>query len=332
MSLRHPEFLFLLIPALVLLWLAYRRGSAGAALRYPLSFRPLPWHSHNLRSRELLRLGLRAAICSLLIFAIARPQSSSSNIKRSSEGIDIMITLDVSKSMTIEDYGQMNRLDLAKKTIKQFIAGRQDDRIGFVEFSGESVTLCPPTLDYPVLLDAVDRASTEVLKDGTAIGDAVANSVNRLRDSTAKSRVIILVTDGDNNMGAIAPLTAGSLAQGYGIRVYTIALGKDGIGNMPVYEDFFGQVRKTYQQMDSSINPELLKKIASETGGQFFRASEQNDLGEIFKSIDHLERSPVERKEKIHWNEKFQFFVLFALIFLFLEFVLGKTFLRILPT
>jgi Ca-activated chloride channel family protein len=242
-----------------------------------------------------------------------------------------MLTLDVSKSMTIEDYGDRNRLLLAKDTIKSFIKGRKDDRIGLVQFSGEAVALCPPTLDYAMLLEAVDRADTDVLKDGTAIGDAIANSVNRLKESTAKSKVLILVTDGDSNMGAIAPLTAGGLAQGFGIRVYTIALGKEGIVRMPIYENFFGQVVKNYQQVTSSINPELLQKIAKETGGKFFRASEKGDLEEIFSSIDKLERSPVERKENIHWNEEYAKYLLPALLLLILEFLLGKTLLRILP-
>jgi Ca-activated chloride channel homolog len=331
MSLRYPELFLLLLGIAPMLWFAYRRGSNRSSIQFPLSHRQMPWQSQSLRSREIAKLLVRILIFGFILFALARPQSTSSIFKRSAEGIDIMLTLDVSKSMSIEDFGNSNRLDLAKKTLKKFVNGRKDDRIGFVMFSGESVTLCPPTLDYTILQQTIDRANMDTLKDGTAIGDGMANAVGRLKESTAKSKVVILITDGDNNMGSIAPLTAGSLAQGYGIKVYTIALGREGIVNMPVYEDFFGQIRKSYQQVNSTINPELLQKISKETGGKFFRATEREDLGEIFQSIDRLEKNTIQKKEKIQWSEEFQFPLLLGIALLVLEFILTKTYLRVLP-
>jgi Ca-activated chloride channel family protein len=331
MSFLYPwafALIFIVVPILVL---GFRKGMSGKSLRYPLSFRSIPWQSTRLEWRTIVRFTLRLLAGLFLITALARPQNSDSQIKRSSEGIDIVITLDVSKSMEIEDYGERNRLMLAKSTIEKFIDGRKDDRIGLVQFSGEAVTLCPPTLDYVVLQEALARANTDMLKDGTAIGDAIANSINRLKDSTAKSKIIILVTDGDSNVGSIAPLTAGSLAQGYGVKVYSIAMGTEGTVRMPVYENFFGRVVKNYQQVTSSINPELLQKISKETGGKFYRASAIGDLDEIFSAIDKLERSAIVRKESIRWHEEFARFLLPALALLVLEFLLGQTILRILP-
>ncbi len=215
MTFANPSLLFL-IPILILLLLfAHRSGAKGGSISYPFSGRSL---KKTLGSQPslLIPLILRCLVAFFLVVAFSRPQTSSTESKRSSDGIDIMIVFDVSKSMLIEDSRDRNRLDVAKDTVREFVRKRNDDRIGFLMFAGESITLCPPTLDYEVLEAAIESANTEQLKDGTAIGDALASSVNRLKDSTARSKIVILITDGDSNMGSIAPLTAGSLAKGYG--------------------------------------------------------------------------------------------------------------------
>ena len=326
----HYPYILLLFP--LLCFLVFRTKRKGKSLAFPIVNRNFRKPS-GLFWPILIPLVLRCLAFLFLLLALARPQSSSSQVRRITEGVDIMIALDVSQSMSIEDVDveEKNRLDVAKDTVKKFIQGRKDDRIGFVMFSGESVTLCPPTLDYEILLDTVNQAQMNVLKDGTAIGEALATSVNRLKDSTAKSRVIILVTDGDNNMGAIAPLTAGEIATGYGIKVYTIALGKEGEVKYPETQNFFGIQRKTYRYTQSSINPTLLMKIAEETGGKFFRADDASSLERVFKEIDKQEKNKIETKDRILWEEHFQTFLLVALLLFLLEFALSKTVYRILP-
>ena len=330
MQFKYPWLFFLLIPLFWLLWQQFKSRSQNKIF-FPFSHRRQNTLPRLTNWRIKLPYILRALAFTLAILALARPQTSSSNSRRLAQGIDIMIAFDVSRSMTIEDYRPNNRLEVAKAVVKNFIEGRSDDRIGFLMFSGESVTLCPPTLDYEVLLRSVENADVGQLKDGTAIGDALATAVARLKDSNAKSRVIILLTDGDNNAGAIAPLTAGSVAAGYGIKVYAIAFGKDGMAPMPVYEDFFGQKRKAYANVSSSINPDLLKKISEETKGKFYRAQERDSLAEVFHEIDGLERTKIETKQRIRWDEHFAIFLFPALLTLLIELFLSRFFLRVLP-
>jgi Ca-activated chloride channel family protein len=332
MMFKYP-WMLLFIPVVVgYLYLVLRSGQGKRTLAFPLAQRQFKLSSISNRS-TLVPFILRSLGFTLLFVALARPQTSSSEVRRTSEGIDIVIALDVSKSMSIEDTGQegQNRLDLAKKTVKAFISGRHDDRIGFLMFSGEAITLCPPTLDYQVLLDSVDTANMDQLRDGTAIGDAIATSANRLKESNAKSRVIILITDGDNNMGSIAPLTAGEIAAGYGLKVYSIALGTEGEVRFPVTQNIFGFQRKTYQITSSTINPSLIEKIAKETGGKFYRAQDGNSLNDVFSDINKLERNKVETKDRVLWEEHFQIFLLFALIFLLLDLISRQTIYRVLP-
>ena len=327
----NPWLLWLIPFFIALLILAHRRGLSGGHVNYPFSGRSLK-KSLGRQPSLLVPLLLRCLIVIFLVVAIARPQTSSTESKRSSDGIDIMIVFDVSKSMLIEDTRDRNRLDIAKDTVREFVRKRSDDRIGFLMFAGESITLCPPTLDYEVLESAIESANTEQLKDGTAIGDALASSVNRLKESTARSKIVILITDGDSNMGSIAPLTAGSLAKGYGIKVYSIALGREGAVDMPVIVSFFGQERKQYQKVNSTINPELLMKIASETGGKFFRAAEEGAMREVLSEIDKLERSKVEVKHRVQWEEHFKIPLLIAMLIMLLDFFLSRSRYRILPS
>lgn len=330
MSLRYPLALLLIPVAFWLLYAALGTRFARKVLHFPIAHRGLPLGTLN-RWAEYIPFGLRALGMALAIFALARPQTSTSQSLRNAEGIDIMLALDVSQSMVIEDMGGRSRIEFAKETLQKFIDGRKDDRIGFAIFSGEAISLCPPTLDYEFLHSAVSMADVNQLRDGTAIGDGLAISVNRLKDSVAKSRIVILLTDGDNNMGAIAPLTAGDIAAGYGIKVYTIAMGSEGVVNVPQYVNTpFGKQR-IVTQIVSSINPTLLMKIADVTNGKFYRAADASSLRRIFADIDKLERTHVEKKDRVLWSEHFQVFLALALLCLVADLVLRQTKFRVLP-
>jgi Ca-activated chloride channel family protein len=330
MTLRYPLVLLLIPLAVWLLYLALQVRNTTKVLHFPLAHRGLALAT-QLRMPVWLPFGLRAAAFALALLALARPQSSTSQTIRNSEGIDIMFAFDVSQSMLIEDMGGKSRIAFAKEQVHKFIDERKDDRIGFSVFSGEAITLCPPTLDYDFLHAAVNMADVNQLRDGTAIGDGLAIAVNRLKDSPAKSRIVILATDGDNNMGAIAPLTAGDIAAGYGIKVYTIAMGSEGIVNVPAYVNTpFGR-HKVMTQIVSSINPTLLMKIADVTNGKFYRATDGDALRRIFADIDKLERSKVEKKDRVLWSEHFQVFLALALIALLADLALRSTVFRVLP-
>lgn len=333
MTFRYLYALLLIFPIALLLFAALRHPASRAVLQFPIAHRRLKLAVGQLLLPIWFPFFLRLLGILFLLIALARPQTSTSHQRRISEGIDVMVALDVSQSMTIEDVGEddKNRLDLAKETVKKFIAGRKDDRIGFLVFSGEAITLCPPTLDYDYLLSSVAQADVNQLKDGTAIGDAMATSVNRLKDSPAKSRIVILITDGDNNMGSIAPLTAGEIAVGYGIKIYAIALGKEGLVSYPDYVTFFGVTKKIHRQTNSTINPTLLMKIAEETGGKFFRADDSDSMQRVFEEINKLERNKVETKDRVIWEEHFQKFLLIAFLLLLLDMLVRATIFRILP-
>lgn len=268
----------------------------------------------------------------LAIVALARPQVSNSKVNRSVEGIDIMMALDVSDSMEIEDMEPNNRMAAAKSVVKNFIKGRVNDRIGLVIFAGESYTRCPLTLDYNVLLESLAAVSPDSIKQGTAIGVALANSVARLKDSTAKSRVVILLTDGENNSGTIDPATATEIAKGYGIKVYTIGIGRDGQTRMPVYTvDAFGRKIKTYQPIHSTVNMTLLDSMAASTGGKSYRAIDTEALKQVFKEIDSLEKSKISTQQYVKFTEVFSPWLLAATILFLMQFFLDRSLLRRLP-
>jgi len=242
----------------------------------------------------------------LLIIGLARPQLSHRKIDRTINGVDIMMVLDLSASMNIEDLSARSRLEIAKETMENFINGRQNDRIGFIAFSGEPLTLAPPTLDYSLVLRSLRDVQIGELKDGTAIGDGLTLAVSHLRNSRVKSKVVVLLTDGDNNVGQVDPATAGELALGYGIRVYTIAIGREGRVKVPIrHKTGSGSVVTSYQWFDNALNPELLRQIAQQTGGRFYRVTEESTLTSVFKEVDQLEKSEVKAKEKVLIEEKF---------------------------
>jgi len=277
------------------------------------------------RDPRVFLLSLRAIGLILLIVALARPQSSFEQQERKVSGIDILMVMDVSASMLAEDLAEKSRLEIAKETMIRFIQGRNNDRIGFVIFSGEPLTLAPPTLDYGLLTGAVKEIETGRLRDGTAIGDGLSLGVARLKNSTAKSRIVILLTDGDNNVGQVSPADAGELAKGYGIRVYTIAIGKEGPVRIPIIQKLpGGAVRKEYFTQQNALNTEILQVIAENTGGRFYRVQDLGTMNAVFSEIDQLEKTEVEMREKIRYEEQFSWFLKLAFFVLLLERFLAR--------
>jgi Ca-activated chloride channel family protein len=254
----------------------------------------------------------------LLIVALARPQNSNQWEEYSSEGIDIVLAVDISSSMLARDFAP-DRLEAAKEVASKFVNARNHDRIGLVVFSGESFTQCPLTTDHAVVVNLLNELKSGMIEDGTAIGLGLANGVNRLKDSQAKSKVIILLTDGVNNRGAIAPETAAELAKTFGIRVYTIGVGTYGTAPYPVQTPFGVQM----QQVPVEIDEPSLISIAEVTGGRYFRADDNEKLASIYKEIDELEKDKIEVK---HFSKKVELFFPFALLALI--FFLGEALLR----
>ena len=254
-----------------------------------------------------------------IILAAARPQSGQKERNIITEGYDIMLALDISGSMKAEDFKPQNRLAVAKNTIYKFIKGRKNDRIGLVVFAGESFTQSPLTLDYNMLIQAVKSVKFDMVDDGTAIGMAIANAVDRLRYSKAKSKIIILLTDGMNNSGSIDPVTAAKIAQAFDIKIYTIGVGTRGKAPFPEYNPIFGK-RYVFREVD--IDEQTLQKVAQITGGKYFRATNAGALQRIYQTIDKLEKTKINVKEYINYNEIFYWFLGAGIILLLLVFIL----------
>jgi Ca-activated chloride channel family protein len=305
----------LLLPLFVYFW---NRSSKQPSIRIPL---PVSGASRVGISSSSISSFLKTVAVGFLIAALARPQSISKTQDRKESGVDIVMVLDISLSMLIQDMGESSRMDIAKETFKSFIEGRNSDRIGFVIFTGEPLTLSPPTLDYGMLLSQLNtvQPGTHGLKDGTAIGDGLALAINRLKKSTAKSRVIILLTDGDNNVGRIDPVTSGELAQGYGIRVYSIAIGTEGRVRQPFPQQTPMGTVYQYAWVENRLNPSLLKQISEKTNGRFYRVTEEKALLEVFRNIDKLEKSEVITKDKVRYNEEFTKPLLIGILLILLE-------------
>jgi len=273
---------------------------------------------------RLLSDWLRIVVFTLLIIAIARPHSSLSKHNKDIMGIDIVLALDVSPSMLAEDF-KPNRLECAKDVARDFIQNRKSDEIGLVVFSGEAFTQCPPTIDHNVLIDLLSTTKTGELADGTAIGDGLSVSVNRIKDSKTKSKTIILITDGVNNTGQIDPESAALFAKKYGIRVYTIGIGSEGKAMISIPTPQ-GVQRQT---IDAQIDETLLKKIADETGGKYFRSKKNSSLKDIFEEIDKLEKSIIKVSSYEQNNDIGDLLVYYALILLLVECVLRYGVIRI---
>lgn len=323
-------FLLLVPLAAVLTWLWWSWSARTPSILFSTS-QLLKKAGNSLRARLAhLPLLLQVMALILAIAALARPQQADTKLKRNVEGIDIMITLDISDSMLIEDMQPENRIESAKFHTQRFVEGRSSDRIGFIVFSGEAYTRVPLTLDYPMLLKSIKELKlSRSIKMGTAIGVALANAVARLKDSTARSRVIILLTDGENNTGTIDPDTAIDIAKGYGIKVYTVGMGRDGDSQLPIFQtDAFGNTVKRYQPIHSSINEELLTRMAEETGGHYYRAAEGLALKDVYKQIDRLEKTKIDTNQFTRYKELFQSYLIWAAGLYGLSLVLSLSWLR----
>ena len=267
------------------------------------------------------------AAFALLIVALARPQSAEHNTRTSAEGIDIMLALDVSGSMLARDFTP-DRLEAAKEVAGSFISDRYGDRIGLVVFAGEAFTQSPLTSDQSTLLTLLGRVRSGLIEDGTAIGNGLATAINRLRESDAKSKVIILLTDGINNRGEIAPVMAAEIAKQMGIKVYTIGVGSEGMAPTPAI-DMFGNM--TFVQAKVEIDEETLRKIAETTGGEYFRATDNEKLRAIYDEINRLEKSKVEVNDFTTYTEEYLFWLLGALALLVVEFLTRTLILKRIP-
>jgi Ca-activated chloride channel family protein len=328
LSFKHPYFfvLLLLIP-MVLWWQAKQKRNAHPVMRLTSTqglehIRP----TFRLRFRPVL-IVLRVLAMTSLIVALARPQSSNVTETVDSDGIDIILSVDVSGSMLAEDL-RPNRIDAAKKVAMDFIDQRPNDRIGLVIFSGESFTQCPITIDHEVLKEQLGEIKSGILVDGTAIGDGLATAVDRIRNSNGKSKVIILLTDGVNNVGKIGPELALEVAKTYHVRVYTIGIGTRGMAPYPVQTPYGLQKQMQEVQIDEA----LLQKIAGETGGKYYRATNNATLSSIYKEIDKLEKTHVEVSSYKHYAELFFPFALLAIMVLVIEMVLRYTLFRSITT
>jgi Ca-activated chloride channel family protein len=323
----NPEFfylLFLLLPMIA--WYIWKQGKSGASLQFSsnMGFSRIPksWKYYFRHSVFALQVVSMAS----LIAALARPQSSNSWQNVTTEGIDIVIALDISSSMLAMDFSP-NRIEAAKDVAVQFISGRTNDRIGLVVFSGESFTQCPLTTDRAAVINLFKGLESGMIEDGTAIGNGLATAVSRLKESNSISRVVILLTDGENNRGEIAPITAAELAKTYGIRVYTVGVGTMGTAPYPMQTPFGVQVR----DVEVKIDEVTLKKIAEVTDGKYFRATNNNKLTEIYKEIDQLEKSKIDVKDFSKKEEEFLRYALAALLLLILSVFLKTTIFRNIP-
>ena len=321
----NPNFLyFLLLIPIILVWQLWRNKNQNPSILWSSSYLiEKKWNFKVIFKYFLWATRLLAL--SAIIIALARPQTTEVSTETlSKEGIDIVIAMDVSTSMLAEDF-KPNRLQAAKQVAHDFISGRHSDRFGLVVYAGESFTQCPLTTDHKVVKNLLKDVKDGLIEDGTAIGMGLATSVSRLKESTAESKIIILLTDGENNSGFIDPMTAVELAQEYKVKVYTIGVGSYGTAPYPT-QDLWG--RDTYVNIDVKIDEELLINIAEATDGMYFRANNKDKLEKIYEQIEGLEKTELEELKFYNYEEMFDFYALIALILLFSEFVFQYTLLK----
>lgn len=322
----NPEFfwLLLLLPLMLLwYWFWNKKSQANVTFSTTIAFKKTKSWSDALYH---LLFVLRMIAIALIVVALARPQTHSENAKtKITDGIDIVMAIDVSASMLSQDL-KPNRFEALKKVASQFVKDRPNDRIGLVIYAGESYTKTPVTTDKSIILNALSEITYGQIEDGTAIGMGLATAVNRLKESKAKSRVIILLTDGVNNTGFIDPQTAAELAAEYGIKVYTVGIGTNGMALSPYALNTDGSIIYRMQQVD--IDEPLMKKIAQVTKGRYFRATNNQKLQQIYDEINQMETTKIEEFKYTEVDEKFRWWVLVAGVLLLLEFVLKHTLLR----
>ena len=322
----NSEFFYLLVlPFAILIWQILKHKTSASAILFSgtEAINTKPTIKQRLRHLPFI---FKISAATLLIIAMARPQSSTNWEESTSEGIEIILAMDISGSMLAQDL-KPDRLEASKNVAIDFISQRKNDRVGLVIFAGESFTQCPLTTDHNVLINLFKDVKSGMVDDGTAIGMGLATAINRLKDSEAISKVIILLTDGVNNSGTIPPLTAAEIAQKFGIRVYTIGVGTEGFAPYPFQTPFGIQ----YQEVEVKIDEKTLQDIATLTDGKYFRANNNNSLREIYKDIDALEKSKIEITEFHKRAEEFLPFALWALGLLFLGFLLQITYLKQIP-
>lgn len=324
----HPGLLWLFTIFIPLIgwYIMKRKGAYPSLYMSSLSaFKSIsrPWKQYMLH----LLFALRLAALGCIIIMLARPQTRDSWSSSRTEGTDIILALDISSSMLARDF-KPDRLEAAKDVASKFVAARENDNMGLVIFAGESLTGVPMTTDRSTLTNYISGLEMGMIDDGTAIGDGLATAINRIKDGKAKSKSIILLTDGSNNTGTVAPKTAAEIAKKYGIKVYTIGVGKNGTAPYPV-TNYFGRVE--YVNMDVVIDEETLKDIASTTGGKYFRATGNNVLQDIFEEIDSLEKTEIDIRNFSHTEDHYEFWAFLALGLLLAEIILRNTILRKIP-
>ncbi|NLE00247.1 MAG: VWA domain-containing protein [Fibrobacter sp.] len=334
MRFRNPEFFLFLLFWIPMIFVYVRRERKfRPAVRFSdLSMIKKMPVSFFVRARHIL-LVLRLAGTGLLVVALARPQEGRTDEEVSTEGVDIMLVLDISESMRALDFKPANRLAVAKETIKEFIHKRQHDRIGMVVFGARSFTKCPLTLDYSVLDQFIDGITFTSFSYQTAIGTAIATAANRLKDSPAKSKVMILLTDGANNAGEIPPVSAARAAHELGIKIYTIGVGKEGQVPMPVQmkNPFTGEVVEQVQMVQSDLDVSTLEEIATLTNGKFFRARNEESLKSVYDMIDKLEKTEIKTKIYTSYEERFYPWLWAGFFVLLLELLLQNSRFRRIP-
>lgn len=330
MFFREPLYgLLLFIIPVIVIYSRSKRRSGTIAYSRTLSFQRTgaSWRVRFLPALDVLRV----IVLVLVILGLMRPQKGIDETRVTGEGIDIVLAIDVSTSMRAEDFEidgkRQNRLYVVKEVVEEFITSRPGDRIGIVVFAGVPYTLSPLTWDHDWLIRQLDNVKTGMVEDGTAIGSALVTSLNRLKESDAKSKIVVLLTDGLNNAGNVPPETAAEAAKALGYRIYTIGAGTKGLAPYPV--ESFGRV--IYQDIRIDIDEELLEAVAETTGGRYFRATDTDSLRNIYAEIDRLETTEIEMPKYMEYKELFRYFVIPAMIILVLEFILRETIFRRLP-
>ncbi|HAM38946.1 MAG TPA: aerotolerance regulator BatA [Elusimicrobia bacterium] len=320
--------LFLLIIPLLVFY--YFKRFKKPTIKYPeLESIKLSFNQQKTKIKEWLPVILRLVVLSFIIFALARPQSGQKGEEILTKGVDIILCLDTSTSMRAEDFKPNNRFYVAKKSAEEFVKGRKHDRIGVVVFSALAFTQCPLTLDYGALIDFLDKTEIGMTQtDGTAIGSAIVTSLNRLRESNAKSKIIILLTDGRNNTGEIDPITAAKTASAIDVKIYTIGAGVPGGALYPVDDPIFG---RRYVKIQDDLDEATLSEIAHITEGAYFRATSPEGLKNIFKQIDKMEKTEIKSKEFTEYTELYLYFLFPALLLFLAELFLKNTVLRRIP-
>ena len=330
-SFAHPWLLLLLLGIPVLAWLKGKFGGTAAVTFSTTSMLAEIGSRQRNRAGAFLA-GLSYLALALFIIALARPQLGRVTTRVQATGVDIMLVLDVSRSMLAEDFtignSRANRIDAVKIVTEQFIRQRPNDRIGIVAFAGRPYLVSPLTLDHDWLIRNLERLRIGLVEDGTAIGSAIASAANRLKDKEAKTKLIVLLTDGDNNAGKVQPLTAAEAAKALGIRIYTIGAGTEGEAPFPL-QNAFG--RTIYRNVLVKFDEKTLSEIASITNGQYFRATDTNSLRKIFSEIDKMEKTKIEVERTAQYRDLFQYVLIPGIACLLLEILLSQTVWRRLP-